>query len=235
MGNDFPLFTGNCPKNVSKDAKYSVRRRDGELVVGLLYRTDHGEEWHAATGEHPDLIEMVNAVKTTKGDSPNGPFYVNEYGQVIVPVGPQAEYYLAGEFDGLIRFEFEGHVLTGEGKALDGTDLNPGDIWTGPHPGIPYVLAADGRDVYYESHPRAHVTRKVRLSSEVGVAEAAAFAKRIQQVKGWGGGRFYVNEWCEIFAPVNHSGGLSYRYVGSLGLLDEPWFAKPTPTVASTS
>jgi hypothetical protein len=230
LGTDFPLFTGNCPKNVSKDAKYSVRWRDGELVVGLLYRTDQGEEWHAATDEHPDLVEKVNAVKTTKGDSPNGPFYINEYGQVIVPVGPQAEYYLADEFDGLLRFEFEGHLLTGEGKALDGTDLSPGDIWTGPHPGIPYVLTANGRDIYYRSHPRAHVTRKVLLSSEVGASAAATMAQRIQQVKGWRGGPFYVNEWCEIFAPINGRDGLSYRYVGSLALLDDPWFPKPHPS-----
>jgi hypothetical protein len=222
----FPLFTGNCPKNVSKDAKYSVRWQDGELVVGLMYRTDHGEEWHAATDQHPDLMEMVNAVKTTMGDSPNGPFYINEYGQVIVPVGPQAEYYLAGEYEGLLRFEFEGHLLSGEGKALDGKNLSPGEIWTGPHPGIPYRLTADGHDIYYESHPRLHVTRKERLSGQVGAADAAATAARIQQVKGWGGGRFYVNEWCEIFAPVNKRDGLSYHYVGSLDLLGEPWFEK---------
>src|SRR5690348_8616746 len=114
---DFPRFTGNCPNNVSKDAKYSVRTRNGQLVVGLLNRTDHGEEWHAATDEHPELITMVNAVKARMADSANGPFYINEYGQVIVPAGPQAEYYLAGEYDGLLRFEFEGHLLSGEGKA----------------------------------------------------------------------------------------------------------------------
>jgi hypothetical protein len=229
MGTHFPLFTGNCPKNVSKDAKYSVRSRAGELVVGLLYETDHGEEWHAATDEHPDLIEMVNAVKTTEGDSPNGPFYINEYGQVIVPVGPQAEYYLAGEYEGLLRFDFEGNLLTGEGKGLDGTDLTPGEIWTGPHPGIPYRLTAEGRDIYYKSYPRAHVERKIRLSSHVGPAAAVAMAQRIREVKGWGGGRFYVNEWCEIFAPINTRDHLTYRYVGSLDLLEDPWFAKPRP------
>lgn len=229
MSEPFPLFTGNCPNNVSRDAKYSVRTRDGQLVVGLLYRSADDEEWHAATDEHPDLIEMVNAVKITMGDSANGPFYINEYGQVIVPVGPQAEYYLAGEFEGLLRFEFEGHTLSGEGKGLDGLDLRPGDIWTGPHPGIPYVLTAEGRDIYYRSHPRLHVTKKVRLSKLVGVSAAADVSGRIQQVKGWGGGRFYVNEWREIFAPVGRAGGLAYVYVGSLDLddLDQAWFPQP--------
>jgi hypothetical protein len=226
---DFPRFTGNCPKNVSRDAKYSVRTRRGDVVVGLLYRTDEGEEWHAATDEHEELVEMVNAVKTTKGDAPNGPFYVNEYGQVIVPVGPEAEYFLAGEYEGLLRFEFEGHVLSGEPIARDGGELRPGDLWEGPHPGIPYVLTADGRDIYYVSEPRAYVTKQVRLSSQVGAPDASVLARRIQQVKGWGGGRFYVNEWCEMFAPISDSSGLRYRYVGSLDLFNDPWFDKPNP------
>lgn len=229
MSDPFPRFTGNCPNNVSRDAKYSVRTRGGELVVGLLYRGTDDEEWHAATDQHPELIEMVNAVKTSMGDSPNGPFYINEYGQVIVPVGSDAQYYLAGEYEGLLRFEFEGHILSGEGKGLDGADLKPGDTWTGPHPGIPYVLTADGRDIYYESHPRLHVTKKVRLSAEVGASAAAEVARRIREVKGWRGGRFYVNEWCEIFAPVGREGALTYLYVGSLDLndLEQPWFSRP--------
>ena len=37
--------------------------------------------------------------------------------------------------------------MSGEGKALDGSDLKPDDIWEGPHAGIPYVLKADGRDI----------------------------------------------------------------------------------------
>jgi hypothetical protein len=230
MADDFPRFTGNCPSNVNKDAKYSVRTRKGQLVVALLYRTADGEEWHAATDEHDDLIEMVNAVKLAMGDSSNGPFYINEYGQVIVPVGPDAEYYLAGEFEGLLRFEFEGHLLSGEGKALDRSDLQPGDTWTGPHPGIPYKLTADGRDIYYVTEPRANVTRKVYLSKEVGAPEARLMAQRIGQFKGLGGGRFYVNEWCEIFAPINDRDGLSYRYIGSLDLDSDPWFPKTNPT-----
>jgi hypothetical protein len=230
VADDFPVFTGNCPSNVNKDSKYSVKTRKGQLVVALLYRTADGEEWHAANDEHQDLIEMVNAVKMAKGDSSNGPFYVNEYGQVIVPVGPEAEYYLAGEFEGLLRFEFEDHLLSGEGKALDGTDLKPGDTWSGPHPGIPYRLTADGRDIYYITWPRANVKRNVYLSKQVGNSEARSVAQRIGQVKGLGGGRFYVNEWCEIFAPISSRDTLSYRYVGSLDLSGDPWFPKPHTT-----
>ena len=35
---------------------------------------------------HPELADMVNDVKRTYGVAPNGPFYINEYKHVIVPV-----------------------------------------------------------------------------------------------------------------------------------------------------
>ena len=124
----FSVFTGNCPKNVSRDAKYAVRsHRDGP-VVGLLYRRPDGEEWHATTRKHPDLVEMVNEVKLTAGDAPNGPFYINEFSQVIVPAGPDARYYLAGEYEQEVEFEFEGHTLSGRAVDLDGRPLQPGEI-----------------------------------------------------------------------------------------------------------
>lgn len=222
----FPEFKGNCPKNVSRDAKYAVRTGAKGPVVGLLYNAANEERWHPTTEAHPALVAMVNAVKTQHGEAPNGPFYINEYGQVIVPAGSDARYYLAGEYEDMVEFEFEGNVLSGKGVGLDGRHFESGDTWTGPHPGIPYVLKAGGGDIYYESVPRKDVTKKVWLSREVDSDAAKAFARRIQEVKGWEGGRFYVNEWCEIFAPVTRSDRLTYTYVGHLDLLEEPWFPK---------
>lgn len=227
MTDSFPLFTGNWPRNVSRDAKYTVRTFRGKLVVMLTYLTEEGEEWLATTQEHPDLVRIVNAVKLGVGGAPNGPFYINEFGQVIVPVGEDATYYLAADhYDMPLRFIFEGHVLSGEGVDLNGQAIEPGDLWVGPHPGIPYVLEVGGRDIRYESEVRPQVVRKRRLSSFVGAAAAASMAQRISGVKGWNGGRFYVNEWKEIFAPVNVSSGLEYRYIGHLED-EDPWFPKP--------
>ena len=103
-----------------------------------------------------------------------------------------------------------------------------GEIWTGPHPGIPYVLRAGGGDVYYTSEPRENVTKKVLLSKERGEDAAKAFARRIQEVKGWAGGRFYINEFQELFAPLTGADGVHYVYIGPLAL-DEPWFYKFSP------
>jgi len=158
----FAVFPGNCPRNVSKDAKYGVRRTDGR--VGLTYISGDDERWHMTTKEHPALAEMVNEVKTAHGTGPGGPFYINEYKQVIVPVGDAAQYYFAGTYDAPLLFEFEGKTISGEPLDLNGSPLRPGDTWVGPHAGIPYVLAATGNDVYYRTFPRPGVERRVKLS-----------------------------------------------------------------------
>jgi len=226
MKTTFPLFTGNCPKNVSKDAKYAIRSGPTGPVVALTYISANQERWFATTKDHPDLVAMVNRVKTEMGDAPNGPFYINEYGQVLVPVGEGATYYQPGEYDMPLRFRFEGNVLSGEGIDLDGRPLKPGDIWTGPHPGIPYQLKAGRPDIYYRSSPRPNVETQIFLSAVVGADAAAATAERIRRVKGWNGGRFYLNEWREMFAPVNGREDLVYQYIGHLEGT-EPWFPKP--------
>ena len=226
MARMFPLFTGNCPHNVSKDAKYVIRSGRGGPEVALTYISDEGEQWLATTQGHPDLVKMVNDVKTTMGMAANGPFYINEFSQVIVPVGEDATYYLAGEYDLPLRFTFEGHVLSGEGVDLQGNALSPGDRWVGPHPGVPYILEAGGGDIRYESHPRPGVTRKIQLSTALDREQAVLIARRIRAVKDWSGGRFYVNEWSEMFAPVREGGSWEYGYIGHLEEGD-PWFPKP--------
>lgn len=231
-------FLGNCPRNVNKDASYAVRSDRGKQVVGLQYRTENGEQWALASKDHASLVEMVNAVKTAAGNPPNGSFYINEYSQVIVPVTNDDNYYLAGEYDGLLSFEFEGVVISGVGQGRgagettdDGehpkADLpQPGDDWFGPHVGIPYVLKAGGADIYFESEPRENVKKKNLLSKAIGAEAATEIAGRIKRTKGFEGGRFYINEWREMFAPVSHGHDLRYVYIGPLGL-DEPWFPKP--------
>jgi hypothetical protein len=224
----FLLFPGNCPHNVSKDAKYSVRGTDGHIA--LIYSTSDGERWHMTTKAHPELAEMVNDVKTTQGKAVNGPFYINEYKQVIVPVGDEAQYYLAGTYDQPLQFEFEGKTISGEPLDLDGNPLRPGDTWTGPHAGIPYVLTAAGNDIYYRTFPRPGVEKRVKLSAEKGKSAADQIARLLSAFKGSGGGRFYVNEFCSVFSPIKGTDGWEYIYFGKIDL--DSWF--PDPTASET-
>lgn len=221
----YPEFLGNCPRNVARDAKYRTRsagaRRGGSLVE-LVYRATEDERWYPTTEDHPNLCEMVNAVKLSLNLPPNGSFYINEYQQVIVPTIDSDRYYYAGQYKKALEFEIEGNTLSGEALDADGKPLSPGDAWNGPHPGIPYILTAGGNDIKYKTRPRPQVERTIRLSKEIGIGRANAVAESIQRVKGFSGGRFYVNEFRAIFAPVLRASSWEYIYIGKLNM--ENWF-----------
>ena len=229
---EYPLFPGNCPRNVVKDAKYSVRTdttTGGQrgAVITLVFRAAEDERWYATTDAHPNLVNMVNAVKLGLGLPPNGAFYINEYKQVIVPTAASDRYYYAGQYEEPLRFEFEDKVLSGDAVDLDGHPLSPGDTWVGPHPGIRYKLTAGGSDIAYTTHPRPRVEKTLSLSALIGADRAAAVAARIRDVKGFAGGRFYVNEFRTIFSRVSEGQEWRYVYIGRLDM--ENWF--PTPQI----
>lgn len=217
------LFPGNCPHNVSKDAKYTVRGADDRIA--LEYCVDDETRWRLSTKAHPVLAEMVNEIKRTFGSGSKGPFYINEFKQVIVPVGGDARYYFAGTYDQPIKFEFDGKTISGEPVNFEGKPLQPGETWVGPHAGIPYVLTATGNDIYYRTFPSPNVERRVKLSKERGKNAAEQIARLLSAFKGNGGGRFYVNEFCSVFSPIPSEDGLAYIYIGQIDL--ESWFPDP--------
>jgi hypothetical protein len=231
---DIIPFSGNCPKNVSKDAKYGIKpnknKKRGGLVVGLTYYAGDDERWRVTTEGHPDLAEMVSAVKTIYGSNPHGPFYINEYKHVIVPVGDTGQYYLAGVYTAPLKFEFEGKTISGEPVDFDGQRLHPGDTWVGPHAGIPYVLAATGDDIYYRTWPRPNVEKRVKLSAKRGKPVALQIARLLYAMKGAGGGRIYVNEFGAVFSPITEEDTLRYVYFGQID--PSSWFPDPVETAA---
>jgi hypothetical protein len=231
---DFIKFPGNCPKNVSKDAKYRVRTREGKIGVELQYEADETEKWCLTTHEHPDLIDMVTDVKTTHGTNGRGAFYINEYQHVLVPIAETGVYYYAGRYDKPLRFYFEGKCISGEPVDFNGNPMNLGDRWIGPHAGIPYILSANGNDIYYRTEPRPRVTKDILLSSKRGKTVAAQIARMLSVLKGPGGGRFYVNEFGAVFSPVTGEEGLNYVYFGKIDM--NSWFPDPLePQTAVTT
>ena len=226
-------FGGNRPANVARDAKYSLRRgRDG-WAVRLEYRLDGNERLLLSTGDHPDLVGMVLDVQEESRGMPGGAFYINEFSQVLAPSGAEGRYFLAGSYPDALEFrpkgdpDVAGWVISGDGKGRDGRRLAAGDQWLGPHPGIPYVLAADHRNVYYELMLSPIRRRRVTLSEQVGLARAQTIAQQVYGVKREAG-RFYINEFCQMFCPVWDGHSLTYNYIGALDL-DAGWFAKWEP------
>lgn len=211
------VYPGLAPSNVNKDAKYSIRTDEGGWVVHLLYRVSDRERALLTTDAHADLVEMVNEVKTEVNGQPGGAFYINEFKDVLVPA--DGECYLAGFYDDLLEFDFDGPVISPRAPE----DLEPGDPWLGPHVGIQYTLMAGGNDIKYYLK-RGRIQREERLSDHVGETNAADLARRLARTKGTQGGRIYINECGEFFTPPG-DGGSEHLYLGSLG--EDLWFPAP--------
>ena len=213
------LYPGYAPSNVAKDAKYSVKRGDGgSWVVHLVYHLDHSTRELLTTDAHPQLVEMVNRVKREITGTEGGAFYINEHCHVLVP--DQQGALSAGEYAKELKFAFDGGTM----GPRPPKSVKPGDEWKGPHVGVRYTLAAGNDDIYYEINLTPTRVQRVRLSEEVGKVPARRLAARLAQHKGNGGGRIYINEQCEFFAPINVD-GLPFAYLGHLD--DDPWFPAP--------
>ncbi len=241
---ELTLYRGVWPQNVSKLAKYAVRFIDGDWKVTVLYEAGEGLRYLAVEGGDANLPARVNEVKTAKGEGQGGAFYVNEYRHIIIPVkgdapsGAASHYYSADRLKGDFRFEFEGQPLTTKPVGEKGKQLKAGDRWVGPRPGIPYVLAAGGGDIYYETPAltdddppaiRPSMTRQVKLSRILGDKVVLGQAVRpVADVRGYQGGRFYVNEHGAMFTPVDagEGNGIDYIYCGQINRT--AWFPEPT-------
>jgi len=233
------LYRGQWPQNISKTAKYAVRIDDGKWKITVSYDLGDGLIFLAVEGGNTDIAERVNSIKKSLVGQEGGVFYINEYRHLIVPVskGGSSYYYFGGTVHCDFQFDFEGKKLSSKPQNFDGSPLVPGDQWVGPRPAIPYILAAGGRDIYFESpaltdttppEVRHGVRRKVQLSKVL--KDRSLLTKALQpiyKVKGELGGRFYVNEHLAIFTPIDkgEGNGLTYIYCGQVDL--NAWFPEP--------
>lgn len=208
------IYTGHTPRNVSRDAKYSVVGRPPQ--VRLIYRSEKGEEALLLTRNHPRLIDLIAAAR---GGAPHGVFYINEFSQVLVPT--PVGYICAGKYDAMLEFDYRNAVISPRPPA----SLRPGSLWVGPHAGIPYVLAVarNGKhDIYYW---REWFEEGIRHRKRISLAQAD-LAGQLAKTKGPGGGRIYINEARVFFAPVDEGEQVwRYRYLGALN--GQTWFPEP--------
>lgn len=211
-------YRGYSPMRVGKDTKYSVTT-SGDIK--LEYQETARVRWLLATGDHPDLVEMVNEVKRELTGREGGGFYINEFQAVLVPDGEGGRCYCAGDYKETLEFR-DGDFFVSP-VAPDG--LGPGDPWSGPRVGIKYVLTAGAGDIKCQLVDGRR-TETVFLSDDVGLSAASRTAKMVAAVKGNAGGPFYVNECRELFAPVGGDGAYDYLYIGRLEGM--PWFSPPT-------
>jgi signal transduction histidine kinase len=214
------VFEGNWPHSASTDAKYWIRREAAQYIVAARDRQGNRETWHPSTEAHSRLIELVNKVTLTVNRTPGGPFYINEFKQVVVPVGSPVTSYYAGDYSYPLVFDVDGHRTSGRAIGLDGVPLSPGDPWEGICQGIPYAITANGQDIYYQNYISPTQSRRYFLSDAVGDERARTLAARIRSTKGSAGAHFYINEFRQLFT------GIPRIYLGELSAAD-PWFPRP--------
>jgi hypothetical protein len=215
-------YPGLCPSNVNKDAKYSVVHSPTvSMKIRLVYRVSNREKELLTTDRHDELVDMVNKVKLELTGWSGGAFYINEYRDVLVPDTINGGSVYAGNYTRDLEFDYNGTLITP--RAPQG--LDPGDPWPGPHVGIRYTLIAGGGDIRYELKSGSTIYERC-LSEDVGPRRANELARRIATIKGNSGGRFYINEACEMFTPLGgEEGGVEYLYLGPLE--DSAWFHAP--------
>ena len=229
MNNQLIPFGGNTNTSVVKQGKYRVVRHNDGFAVEVVIETADSIKSYPTSREHPQLVEMVNKVKLTPNGREGGPFYINEWQQVIVPVGNPVKYYYAGDYPHHIVLALDGLEFSGRPHDDTGNLLRPGDPWVGrPRPGIGYVLKAGGADVEYTIELSPGREKVVRLSKEVGEAQARRTARKISAIKGNSGGRFYINEYRALFGPQQKEDGFQYVFIGLLTDQDA-WFPKWNP------
>lgn len=210
----FQPYTGNRPANVNRDAKYAVIHGQDDMLVRAIMPIDRYEKVILTTEAHPRLVKMVNDVKLQMSGAAGGAFYITEYRKVIVP-DIRGDYWVGGSYELDLIFDFDGTPVGPEPP----DDLQPGSLWPCPRVGIPYTLAAGGRDIYYERHEGNRI-RRMYLSEACGDDGAAFLAERLAEVKGSQGGVIRINEAQEFFAPVGDPA--NPVYLGSLE--DDCWF-----------
>ena len=210
-------YPGPVPMNVAKDAKYSVVHAADGMHIQLRFTLNRKEQAILTTDRHEELVEMVNAVKQADGSAPGGVFYINEYFDVLVKAQDQCFY--AGSYEQVLEFDFDGQIIS----PMRPPGVEPGDAWPGPHVGILYKINATCSDIFYESK-EGKITRRVELSEFEDAADVKRLAGRLAAHKGDGGGRIYINECGEFFAPPR-AGESGHTYLGALD--EDAWFPAP--------
>lgn len=229
MSSKLIRFGGNCGSSITKQGKYRVSHEPDGFSISVVIETPDGIRSYPSTDKHPALVEMVNNVKIEVHGTEGGQFYINEWKQVIVPAGNPVVHFYAGEYHPEVILGLDGEEFSGRPHDNEGNLLKPGDSWTGrPRPGMEYRLKAGGADIEYVVPLGPDREQVCRLSKIVGVEHARRTSRKIANIKGNKGGRFFVNEFGAIFGPKQIASSYDFVFIGILSESDL-WFPKWSP------
>lgn len=132
------------------------------------------------------MVNAVNLAKQGHGHQAGGSFQINEFGQVICPVGAGPERYWVGGVTGVPSFADPREIGTTFELRLP-VSTKAGTPWERPYVGMKFIL--DANDSIYFQEEDGDVKRKIRLGKI-----DADLIHRFRQVRGCGQAvRFIVN------------------------------------------
>lgn len=218
--NRTPEWLGYAPATI-RAHKYAVRYHPklGRRVACVIPdRERDAEVTLFSRVPHPEIESRI---------PDGGPFFVNEWKQVLKPVlggeGFREVLYL-GEFPDLrFRFSFRDRVF--DNAASDG--LRPGDEWKHQEVGMRYkydlsVGTISREIISWEDFAAVYETETLEITAS-GLLSAFARAR-----PGRRAGRFYVNEHGLAFLPRTEGARMPV-FVGRVDIESDPWFEKHEP------
>lgn len=216
------VWTGYRSVNIPRERKYSVTfARPYAQYRPTIQLTDYGtnivypEIYANKAWER--VVDDINDMATLHQGQAGGVFYVNEFKQVIKPIGDGSgvDIYV-GEYPDL-HFVFDRNgVLIDNG---DVRGVRAGDPWPHQKVGIKYHYSAYRGEIWCET-PEGNVIRRHSIKAPEELAQALWIVKKTQ------GGIFYVNEHGYAFAPQNEDDSGPDVYLGRVNMAE--WFAKRT-------
>ena len=218
------LWTGPREPVIPNERKYHLRNSrvhdEYRPTISFIDR-QRGvwEEFEAVytTRSWTDLVEAINDVAREHTGQRGGTFYVNEFKQVIKPVGTsQVTDIYVGEYPDLhFQFDCSGQIIDNS----DVSSLSVGDDWPHQKVGIRYHYSANRRQVFYRLE-QGNVIRRIPI------AVPKSFEAGLWQAKDHSGGQFYINEHGHAFAPKAHDPTGPDVYIGSIDVTNGDWFEK---------
>lgn len=169
--------------------KTPVLRTRADGSVEAYWNPWATDEWLTSRAvEEPAILalaEAVNDLKLEKTGNRGGGFLINEFGQVLVPIGPSGERFWVGDMEGCPEFldpREDGTTFT-----LDISSTTPlGTPWDRPYIGMKFNLSDD--DVIRFRHSVEDMQQMITLQKK-----SSNLVSALRSVRRFGSIRFIVN------------------------------------------